>query len=292
MGYLSTSGTCWYGDERIFEEGTHEGFYTRFVPEGEEKTSLVVRNYHLSNPGQSAFTIEYLDFQQENYFSALSNELVQAMTQSCPVQEALSFSSTHRRYINLYNSNPSIWARLMETHNYPMLKLGSPTKLSFMSHHLPHRFGYYSFNDPKHYENSSLTKAFSIQVKNLHKLFEMFSLGPNHQSFFNIGEDTFSLYWTASVWLPISDGRHSHTCIPTKKHNMEHFPNCLLDVFSDGTDSFYISALIQKANVSPYSYVISSNLMNSLASSSCKTPEECMERSISIIIKKESQPPV
>lgn len=74
FGFLNTQGNGWYPSlgksaELILttgeEEQTYEGTYLRTVPVGEEKTSLVVRNYHLRTAGQSTFAIEKLGFKKQ-----------------------------------------------------------------------------------------------------------------------------------------------------------------------------------------------------------------------------------
>jgi hypothetical protein len=66
VGFLNTAGNGWYGEELVLKPGTHSGTLERVVPEGEKETTLVFRNYHLQNPGQTIFTIEKLQFNKVN----------------------------------------------------------------------------------------------------------------------------------------------------------------------------------------------------------------------------------
>lgn len=72
LGLLNTARRGWYPmkgvpskHELILGPGLHTGTYETLVPEGESLASLVIRNYHLSKPGQSIFTINNLELEKE-----------------------------------------------------------------------------------------------------------------------------------------------------------------------------------------------------------------------------------
>ncbi len=65
LGLLNTQQNGWFGPEVIFEPGVHEGIFERDIPSADTLTRLVVRNYHLGNPGQSHFTIHNMRIEKE-----------------------------------------------------------------------------------------------------------------------------------------------------------------------------------------------------------------------------------